>query len=456
MQVLPPSLSGGATNSKVTSGGDAFYDVELAKTTADLLLTDDMVVIHDLEFVSDDNQVSIADNDLTFGPSATVTSYDDNEYIVTGGVGEVKKTDLGTTAFVFPVGYNASTYNPLTLVQSVSGVVDEFGVRVLQNVLANGGSGLALTEGVVDASWEVTEAVAGGSDLTLTAQWVGTDELPGFDRDDSGISRYDGTGWDLTNADAGMAAGADPYTRTRSGVAALGYFAVGGVDLMTYLAVTLKAFLQGPYSGPLMDDSLRSQSLIPLVEPYTALANFTQVGRGGGETVSPAVFVPTGNDAIVDWVFLELRDKNTPSTVLETRSALVQRDGDIVDIDGISELRFIGIGDDDYYLAVRHRNHLGTMSANTFSLSRTQTDIDFTSIATFGTNAQADLGGGVMGLWTGDSDNTGTVDAADRSEVWNNRNLVDYHGSDTTMDGITDAGDRSVVWNNRNLIAQLP
>ncbi len=64
----------GATNSTVTSGGGVFYDVELTKTTADLLLADDMVVSNDLEFVSDDNQVSIADNDLTFGASATVTS----------------------------------------------------------------------------------------------------------------------------------------------------------------------------------------------------------------------------------------------------------------------------------------------------------------------------------------------------------------------------------------------
>ncbi|MCF8239192.1 MAG: hypothetical protein K9I85_13610 [Saprospiraceae bacterium] len=450
----------GATNSTVTSGGDAFNMVELSKDTANLLLADGMAIINDLHFVSDDNKVSLAGNDLTFGAAATVTSPDSNEYIITGGTGEVKKTDLGTTEFVFPVGFDANSYNPLTLVQSVSGTVDEFGVRVLENVLADGGSGLVLTEGVVDASWEVTEAIAGGSDLTLTAQWVGSDELTGFDRTDSGISRYDGVGWDLTNADAGAAAGADPYTRTRSSVADVGFFAVGGVDLMDYVAVTSKAFLQGPYhSGTgLMNDDLRTNVpvLIPVIEPYTALSNFTHVGRGGGETVDPAVFLPTGNDAIVDWVFIELRDKNAPATVLQTKSALIQRDGDIVDLDGVSEVRFVGMGGDDYYFALQHRNHLGVMSANAFTLSRAQTSIDFTSISTYGTNAQIDLGGGVMGMWTGDIDHTGVIDAADRSGVWNNRNLLIYVGSDTTLDGITDAADRSVVWNNRNLIAQLP
>jgi len=449
----------GATNSTVTSGGDAFYKVELSKTTADLLLADDMNITNDLNFVSDDNKVFLFDNDLIFGTSATVTSYDDNEYIVTGGTGQVKKTDLGTTAFVFPVGFDDSTYNPLTLVQSASGALDEFGVRVLENVLADGGSGPVLTEGVVDASWEVTEAVAGGSDLTLTAQWVETpDELPGFDRGHSGISYYDGAGWDLTNADTGAAAGADPYTRIRIGVAEVVFFAVGSEALMDYLAITPMAFLEGPYNTGtgLMNDNLRAAApvLIPENEPYTALSNFIHVG--GGETVDPAVFGPTGNDAIVDWVFIELRDKNAPATVLQTKPALIQRDGDIVDLDGVSEVRFVGIASDDYYLAVRHRNHLGVMSANTFTLSRTQTAIDFTSISTYGTNAQKDLGGGVMGMWTGDIDYTGVIDATDRSGVWNNRNLSDYRGSDATLDGITDAADRSIVWNNRNLIAQLP
>ncbi len=365
----------------------------------------------------------------------------------------MKKTDLGTTEFVFPVGFDTSTYNPLTLVQSFIGVADDFGVRVLENVLADGSSGSALTEGVADASWEVTEAVADSSYLTLTAQWVGTDELTGFDRDNSGISRYDGTGWDLTNADAGMAAGADPYTRSRSGVAKVGYFAVGGVDLMTYVAITPKAFLQGPYAGFLMNDDLRDQALIPTVEPYGALPNFTHVG-GGGETVDPLVFDTIGNDAIVDWVFLELRDKNTPSTVLQTRSALVQRDGDIVDVDGASEVRFTGMGGDDYYLAVRHRNHLGVRTPNPLTLSMTATGYDFTgSMANaykpsgFPNEPMAEPETGVFALWGGNANGNTNVryggPGNDQNQLLNtclsgNKVLtlsMQYDSCDLSMDG---------------------
>ena len=446
----------GAANSTVTSGGNAFYNIELSKTTADLLLADHMIITKDLNFVSDDNKVSLGNNDLIFGASALITSYDGNEYIITGGTGEVKKTGLGTTEFVFPVGFDASTYNPLTLVQSGSGTVDEFGVRVLENVLADGGSGLVLTEGVVDASWEVTEAVAGGSDLTLTGQWAGSDELTGFDRNDSGISRYDGTGWDLTNADAGAAAGADPYTRTRSGVADVGFFAVGSEALLNRLVAGLKVFLEGPFSNGLMGDELRTFSLIPTTEPYTALSGFTHFGRGGGETVDPSVFTITGSNAIVDWVFLELRNGSASSNILDTRSALIQRDGDIVNTDGTSPLAFLGMADDDYYVAIRHRNHLGVRSATTLTLPLATPPHDFSTelsqvwadpLNTSNPSMQ-DLDGTSYGLFQADVNSSGTINVADlfltRVQSTPNQNTV-YLGTDVNLNGNVNLADVFLV-----------
>jgi hypothetical protein len=75
-----------------------------------------------------------------------------------------------------------------------------------------------------------------------------------------------------------------------------------------------------------------------------------------------AVFNVTGEDAIVDWVFLELRNKNNNANVVATRSGLVQRDGDVVDLDGTSAVFFPDVAVDNYYLAIRHRNHLGAMT----------------------------------------------------------------------------------------------
>ncbi|MFK7923230.1 MAG: hypothetical protein AB8H47_14800, partial [Bacteroidia bacterium] len=179
------------------------------------------------------------------------------------------------------------------------------------------------------------------------------------------------------------------------------------------LQLSPKVMLAGPYNivAGLMNDGLRSNNLIPEVEPYEAMSTFTHVGFGGGETVDPSVFIPSGNDAIVDWVFVELRDDDDSTLVLATRSALLQRDGDIVGLDGNSPVSFPGMSGDDYFVAIRHRNHLPVMTANAVSLSGISATIDFTdpNTLTYGENAQKQLSATVMGMWAGDINQDNTV-----------------------------------------------
>jgi hypothetical protein len=159
------------------------------------------------------------------------------------------------------------------------------------------------------------------------------------------------------------------------------------------LKLNLRVYLQGALINNggatgsegelLMRDDLRvspftSQNYIPLQEPYTALNGFTHVG-GGGEQASATAFNHSGEDAVVDWVFLEFRNKLDSSQVLLTRSAFVQRDGDVVDVDGLSPLLFCGLPDDTYYIAVRHRNHLGVMTQFPETMTITGIMVDFTN-----------------------------------------------------------------------------
>ncbi len=152
------------------------------------------------------------------------------------------------------------------------------------------------------------------------------------------------------------------------------------------VVVAPKAMLSGPYSVTelMMKDDLRSKGLIPTTEPYSAApftTAFTHVG-GGGETVSAAVLAVTGTDAIVDWVFVSLRDASNPATVIATQSALIQRDGDIVSAtDGTSPLTF-NVSTGNYYVAVDHRNHLGIMTASAQALSTTVTALNLTNGST--------------------------------------------------------------------------
>ena len=185
------------------------------------------------------------------------------------------------------------------------------------------------------------------------------------------------------------------------------------------VVVQAKIFLQGSYNTAtgLMNDNLRAQNLIPLTEPYTGLSGFTHVDGGGGETTTNALLAVTGNDAIVDWIFIDLRAKQDATTVVATRAALLQRDGDIVETDGLSPVKFGDVIPDDYFISVRHRNHIGARTATTKTLQQTPTLIDFTtnlneamptpSGATH--NAMATLSSGIYGLWGGNANGDKTV-----------------------------------------------
>jgi len=216
-----------------------------------------------------------------------------------------------------------------------------------------------------------------------------------------------------------------------------------------------KAFLEGPYdvTTGLMRDDLRS-SLLPTAEPYQALG-FPLV-NSGGETTDISVLSITGNNAIVDWVLLELRDQNNPALLVATQSALLQRDGDIVATDGVSPVFFSGLTPDAYFVTLNHRNHLSITTASPFAFLDSGNTLDFSdgSASIAGVNPQVDLGNGILASYTGDATLDDQVNAADRSETWNLRNQAGYFLADVNLDGVCNAADRSITWNNRNKVAQ--
>jgi len=167
------------------------------------------------------------------------------------------------------------------------------------------------------------------------------------------------------------------------------------------LPLQASAWLDGAYvaADGLMRDALRSSGLLPTTEPYTDLG-LPSVG-GGGEQVVEGVFSVTGNSAVVDWVRVELRQSSDPSVVVAVRHGLIQRDGDIVDMDGTSPLGF-AVAPGAYHVAVRHRNHFGCMGASDVTLGAVAAVLDLRSGATavFGTNARKVSGASAF-LWAG-------------------------------------------------------
>ncbi len=162
------------------------------------------------------------------------------------------------------------------------------------------------------------------------------------------------------------------------------------------------------YANWMMKDDLRSENLVPSNEPFSALPQFNHTG---GEVAEPGAFDATGRDAIVDWILVQLRAANDPAQIVHSCAALLQRDGNIVGLDGVTTLQ-CDVDAGEYYISVKHRNHLGVMTASPVTLTPgIAPKIDFTNpeTPTYGTHAQKNIDGSKMVLWAGNSDGNNNI-----------------------------------------------
>jgi hypothetical protein len=332
--------------------------------------------------------------DLTIGITANIANASSDRFIVTNGSGRLVRNSLGASDFVFPVGFGNAEFNPLII--SNGGVADDIGVRCLQNVLSQGETGTVVGSDFAGNSWVITEANPGGSDLVLTGEWGAGDEPAGFNRLKSGIARYNsGDDWDLPASNVSAASGSGPFSRSRSGISSTGVFAIADLDRVNAARLNLKVFLQGAYNAGtgLMSDGIRNAGVLPIAQPYSDAMSpsFQRIGVYDGsatvnETVpAPGVFnVESANDDIVDWIYISLNDANTPAVKHQTRAALLQRDGDVVEYDTLTgtylALRMPIDADGNYHIGVGHRNHLGVRTAlPVFLQENVVTSYDFTT-----------------------------------------------------------------------------
>lgn len=184
-----------------------------------------------------------------------------------------------------------------------------------------------------------------------------------------------------------------PNSAVRQGVDQDGDGTFDGDEVGTAMA-NVRLYLEGPWNGTRMDHDLLDNALIPQTDPY-----------GYGEPIGPEVLQYTGATAPVDWVEVELRDAGNSSTVVASIPALVQASGNLMMATGEQTLRFEGTAAGDYFLAVRHRNHLGAMTFAPLALGSTGTMVDLTdpATATHGTEARKNDNGNML-LWAGNVD----------------------------------------------------
>lgn len=175
------------------------------------------------------------------------------------------------------------------------------------------------------------------------------------------------------------------------------------------VVLTAWAWLGGCYNSGSMSESLRSAGLLPSSEPYTALG-YPQIAGGGGEWCAPALFSSAVGQRAVDWVRIELRSSANPATIVATRQAILDQMGVIRGFNGQTRLSF-SVPPGNYYVAVRHRNHLGCMTASPVLLGIVLTSgVDFRSpsYVMWGSDARRVQGSAAL-LWPGDVNADGVI-----------------------------------------------
>jgi hypothetical protein len=205
------------------------------------------------------------------------------------------------------------------------------------------------------------------------------------------------------------------------------------------VTIPLKVYLQGPAVTP-------GDTMFPALKASGALA-------------AHFVGIPIPSKAI-DSISVELRNAQTTagSTTRKFQPAWLLSDGTIMSFGDTTKnfVRFDTTGG-SYYIVVRHRNHLGIMSAASIPMTSSTALYDFTTgqAKAFGTAPMIQVGTKFC-MYAGDCDGSGVVNAGDRSAAWNFRNQVGYLGADCDLNGAVNAADRSIPWNSRNKSSLVP
>ncbi len=401
----------GSSLQNVNMNGFTIPNLEL-DNTANASLTSNARIGTNLNFVN--GKIILGNYNMKFASSATGTGGGTSKFLETTGTGQAQlevSTDISSgSPFIFPVG-SGTDYMPLSVSNTGSTYASSI-IGVQNKGVADPNKHLR-TESFLTTYWPITKTGITGGTTNTVGTYIDPSRVTGTEADLRGIY-WDGTNWSLTG-------GSQDATLNTVGANATANS--GEIYAMNrFVLANMKAFLQAPYNTGtnLLDDKLRNSgsyvpgtlpasNLLPLTDPYrtgTYSANFPHVSNATAESIVSSILNDqvNPNKNVVDWVFLELRNTSAPpTTVLQTRSALLLRDGSIVDVDGVSPVYFKNVDAGSFNIAIRHRIHLGlrTGSSQSLALLSSPSAIDLTNNANTLSGFGALLTTGVYGMYAG-------------------------------------------------------
>jgi|688.fasta_scaffold06486_13 hypothetical protein len=453
-------------NGKIVMNGTTPQDINMngknipnlrIENTNNITLTGDVMVGKNLEFST--GKLILGGFNLLLSDSGFTSGHGNGNFVETNSTGQLRKAvSANLTNFILPTG-SGLNYRPVFI--STTGNYNNSIVGVQAKNTTHPKKPTRSSD-FLNCYWKLNQTGITG---VVRATGKYESDFTGAEAELRSIT-YTGDEWNLSSGN---------INTSFDTIGAL--INPGETDLYAmnrFVYLKNKVFLQGAYNTAtgLMNDNLRTLASFPVTDPYrTAPYNtyFTHTNNTATETIqTPATVLGTqassGNN-IVDWIFIELRNTNTSpgNTIIQTRSALLQRDGDVVDVDGISPVYFKNVDAGNFTIAIRHRNHLG-LSTDPSSTSGTLSEKTTTALVDMSIYTDAQLFGtatvnytvvnGINMLYAGNvsgngfvryqgTNGPGATNVSDRvallSDLGNNElnTLNTYQRGDVSMNGVT-------------------
>jgi len=354
-----------------------------------------------------------------------------------------------------------------------------FEISATNDINGNSDPNFALLEKLtISYAWRHENNVASVGNYKINETF--NDGIAGFNK--LTLQRWNGGAW-IDNKQGTKSTINSRWASIVADESEIGEFAIG-FPASNFMEIFARVVMEGPYqygsiTADLMYSNLRDSNRLPItppnIYPYNLDAN----------RVLNVIDTTNGKyKDVVDWVVVEMRDRDLNPTKRAFRTCLLKKDGTLVDIDGFSTVALtkqLTSGDIDttgatpYFIAVRHRNHMTVMTDKQITLSNNGNNIlvdladpsavygGQNSLKYLGKRAGKSMWGLLAGNYVSETlqrdtlfnglENIDVITQEDRESVWDyilsKKNTEGYLNQDFNLDGIITTKDFNISWNNR-------
>lgn len=236
------------------------------------------------------------------------------------------------------------------------------------------------------------------------------------------------------------------------------------VHVVSTKSVAIKVLLEGPYIAKL--DSMRC-----IHESYFSSIGESYISPYADRKRCPKPF-PQFDRGIVDWIYVEVWDyppngigfgDSKKGQLIDSTSALLLSDGTVAGVDGNKYISFEHLKENQYYVIIKHRNHMSVMSAEKVTFtggSITEANrIDFTqkmekafdNAGAFSDQTPLKVINGKCLMYGGELNGDGLITGADSQIFFTQVFSIGYNTADISLDSQVNAVDQAFIEDNNGV-----